>query len=456
VVAFPASIWEQDEAYFSAGVWQFGPTVNHPHPPWFPLWIAIGKVMHSLGMEPGRGLQLASAVLSVWALYPLAAFFGRLVRRELAAVTAATALLLPGPWLLAGRAFSETPATALLALTAALWADDDARRGRLAAGSLAAGACLLVRPQLLLPVLAMAALMVLHRRRLRSLLALLVPGASVLLIGFAAVAVRAGGVAPLRAALAVHASLHFGGMEKSTYAFAASGLARCLVTPLAAGLWVAAAAVGMALLLRHRSTLGVAPGLLTAAVTALAVTIWGLSNPAHPRYAIPLVVLSAAPVVAALAAAVSRAVFVALSGAALTSAWAVLPAAATCRRDTSPPVAAVRTAFAEAEQRAAVVVADPTLVSFVELERLSTGVPVTVLYADQIASGEIPPPPAFATVAVWDDAHDTLAVGGGTRKTLSCTQPLLRRLSQGRFLDLTVASGVTLQPPAPESVPNRP
>jgi hypothetical protein len=106
---------------------------------------------------------------------------------------------------------------------------------------------------------------------------------------------------------------------------------------------------------------------------------------------------------------------------------------------------AMRTAIAEAERRAAVVVADPTLVAFVELERVERGIPVTVLYADQVASGQSPPPPPFATVAIWDDGHDALVERTGERQMFICTQPLLRRLAQDRFLDLTVAADVSLR-----------
>ena len=87
-MAFPASIWEQDEAYFGCGVLRFEPLANHPHPPWFPLWIGIGKLLNVLVGEPTLALQIASLAASVWVLFPVgftleslaAAGFGRGVR----------------------------------------------------------------------------------------------------------------------------------------------------------------------------------------------------------------------------------------------------------------------------------------------------------------------------------------------------------------------------------------
>lgn len=448
VVAFPACIWEQDEAYFGCAVLQFEPTINHPHPPWFPLWIALGTLLHPAGAEPATGLQLASAALSVWAVFPLASLFSRLMRRGLATAAATLALLLPGPWLLAGRAFSETPATALLALAAACWAVEPASRRTQAAGSCAAGLCLLVRPQLVLTVAAMALMVLVRWRSGRAWTAVLAPAAVLVTVGFAGVAVAAGGLAPLRTALAIHAGIHFGAMDASSFGFAASGLARCLASPTVAAGWVLAGLVGLGALLRRHAILGLPTGVLAASLIGLVVTIWGLSNPAHPRYSLPLLALSAGPLAVGLAVALGRWALPALGVAGLASAWLVLPVTPTYRASMSPPVAAVRAAVAEAERRAAVVVADPTLVAFVELERVRTGIPVTVLYADQIESGQTPPPPSFATVAVWDDGHDALVARAPQREVHGCTAPLLRRLAQDRFLDITVAPGASLRPPS--------
>jgi hypothetical protein len=234
-------------------------------------------------------------------------------------------------------------------------------------------------------------------------------------------------------------------METSTYTFADSGLARCLLHPAMAALWLALAAVGLTAALRRYRDLPPVVGLTAAGLAGLAITVWGLSNPGHPRYSIPLLELGCLPVVVGLATLLRRFALPALGVAAVTSMIVVAPALATYRTRVAPPLIAVHEAVVEAAHRGAVVVADPTLVSFVERQRAIEGMAVSVLYADQIASGQTPPPPPFATVAVWDDGHDTLVERTDTRHLVTCSQSVLRRLSQGRFLDLTVAGGASLK-----------
>ncbi len=151
-LVFPESIWDQDEAYLCHAVIDFDPVDNQPHPPWFPAWVAAGRLVAPLFAAPADGLRVLSALSSVWMVFPLTALFGIWMRRELALGSALLYLCLPGPWYLSGRAFSDTPATFLLVLTAAWWLRPYPSRTDLLCGSLAGGLCLLVRPQLALPV----------------------------------------------------------------------------------------------------------------------------------------------------------------------------------------------------------------------------------------------------------------------------------------------------------------
>ena len=119
--AFPASIWDQDEAYLGLAVVDFDPAANQPHPPWFPLWVLTGRVLAPLSTDPALGLRAAAAIAGFWIWFPLVALFAIWMRRELAAAAATLYVFLPGPWFLAGRAHSDTPATFLLVLAAAWW-----------------------------------------------------------------------------------------------------------------------------------------------------------------------------------------------------------------------------------------------------------------------------------------------------------------------------------------------
>ena len=88
----------------------------------------------------------------------------------------------------------------------------------------------------------------------------------------------------------------------------------------------------------------------------------------------------------------------------------------------------------------AVIVADGTLAAFFDYERLRNGSPFTVLFAYQIGT-ETVPPPVWATVAVYDAGHGQYAERAGHSTRFACRSWWLLRLSQGRFLDITVASG---------------
>ena len=62
-----------------------------------------------------------------------------------------------------------------------------------------------------------------------------------------------------------------------------------------------------------------------------------------------------------------------------------------------------------------------------------------------LGMGASPPPPPARTVLVFDRGHDELLAGGGDRQTFTCRNRLLRRLGQGRFLDVTVVEGAALE-----------
>ena len=93
----------------------------------------------------------------------------------------------------------------------------------------------------------------------------------------------------------------------------------------------------------------------------------------------------------------------------------------------------------EARRSGAVIVIDRTLVSFVEYERLRRGIPFTVLKDSQIGTDTLPPP-QWATVAVHDAGHGGFVADARVFQVFPCKDRWLRRLSQGRFLEITVAS----------------
>jgi hypothetical protein len=68
----------------------------------------------------------------------------------------------------------------------------------------------------------------------------------------------------------------------------------------------------------------------------------------------------------------------------------------------------------------------------------------SAIFDHVIDLGASPPPPASRTVFVFDDGHAGLLVASEFRRTFTCTDEVLRRLAQDRFLDVTVADGAEL------------
>jgi hypothetical protein len=456
LMVFPASIWEQDEAYFGCGVLRFEPLANHPHPPWFPLWIFIGKLTRGPVDDPILGLQAASLVASAWVLFPLVSLWSLWLRRDLAVVSSLVFLFVPGTWFLSGRAFSEPLAVALLVLTGALCLRREPALHEVIGGSLAAAFCLLTRAHYMLPVLLLVGCRLVKSGTLRHRIVTVVPLVLVIAVGYGAVAVSAGGVVPLWGAVRSHGTYHFSELAGATLTFQGSGLARALISPGVAVAWVLAAWVGAVVLWRHRARSLASTRMLLLVIALLVVTTHWASWGGHVRYLMPITALTSGLVVVAVARFAGRFAPALIAMTLVLVTWRAVPAAAVYRVQTSPPVQALDAAVAEAGRLGAVIVADRTLASFIELERLRRGLPFTVLYDDQIGV-DTPPPPEWATVAIYDALHDEMVADAQTRRLFGCEDPWLRRLSQGRFLDMVVASQarISLFPPNPADMTRR-
>jgi len=440
IAAFPASIWDQDEAYFAASVSSFDPLGNRPHPPWFPLWIALGKALQSVVGDPSLSLQVVSAVTSVWVVFPLSSLWSAILKRPLAVAAAVVYSLVPGVWLLSARSYTEPAATALLVLTAASWCCWAHRRAALV-GSLAAGACLLIRPHLAVAVLPLVVLTALRSHDRRRVPEILLPAGAMLCAGSAWILVSAGGLRPLLAAARTHGSIHFDALAGFEPSLAGLGLARALVSPAVGAGWLLLAVMGAAITARSK------PGALAPVLwvlAPLALLVLGISNPEHPRYWLPLLAFSSGLVVVALAHTAGRWSSAILLSCGIAAALVVAPTLSTYRVTPAPAPSATRYAFDRARESGSVVVVDRTLHAFVMLERTQRPFSGTVITDSQIDRGETAPPPAFATVYLRDRNNRSLLLHAEGSRQFTCAQPFLRRLAQDRFVDLEVTTGASL------------
>jgi len=381
---------EIDEAVFAGAVTHFDLFDLSPQGPGFPVWILIGRALRPLCVTPFNALATASTILAAIGLPALYVWGRRIVGGWAALSGVLVASFLPIVWVNGGRAFSDTPGTALLLLAAALLSLADERRSpnqtrwrefvlarnaRLAGigAGLAAAAGFGVRPHLVLafgPLLLVMALRIgarSHRRDAAvSFLGALTAGT---LAWGAWLAAQAGGIAGLKAALAERAAFR-------SYAMAAgsvggildSFLVRDLLSPRRALVFWAVVAVG-AVVLARKGSRGVRD--LAIVLVPLFLSLWFLHNRSMSRYSIPFLLVACLPFGAGLVALLRKRPLGLAAAASVAAAFAVeaWPAVRTSATEETPPMAAIRHLERYLHAGRETVVADDVFHAFLRMER---------------------------------------------------------------------------------------
>ncbi len=119
-LAMARSIWDWDEALFTLGMRAYDVTKHHPHPPGFPLFIALARGLRVFLPGDVRALQAVSLAAGV-ALFPAMVFLGRELRLrvEIALVAALLCAFFPNVWFFGGTAFSDVPSIVLAVVAVA-------------------------------------------------------------------------------------------------------------------------------------------------------------------------------------------------------------------------------------------------------------------------------------------------------------------------------------------------
>lgn len=165
-LAMARTLWDWDEALFCLGMRSYDVTNHHPHPPGFPVYIALGRIARTVIHNDFRALQAVNLIAGM--LVFLAIFF---LARELrlpfvtAAVAGALCAFFPNVWFFGGGAFSDIPSLVLV-----VFAVGFLFRGCRDANAYLIGAALLalaagIRPQNFLIGLAPGALATWYRAR---------------------------------------------------------------------------------------------------------------------------------------------------------------------------------------------------------------------------------------------------------------------------------------------------
>jgi hypothetical protein len=159
-LAMAKSLWDSDEVLFVHAMRDYDVTAHHPHPPGFPMLIALAKVARLLVGDDFRVLQSVSLIAGMLA-FPAVFLFARAIglRFDTAAIAGTLFAVFPNVWFFSGSAHSDVPSIVLATLAAALLL-----RGRYFAGTLLLAIAIGIRPQNALIGLAPFLIASRHRR----------------------------------------------------------------------------------------------------------------------------------------------------------------------------------------------------------------------------------------------------------------------------------------------------
>lgn len=186
------TLWDWDETLFCLAIRDYDVVQHHPHPPGFPLYIALGKLVRLFVRSDFHALQAITTVAAI-ALFPLLFWLAHELRFPFRSAYLGSLLFVffPNVWFYGGTAFSDVPGLALLLAACATLLRGCRSRGAYFAGALLLGLAAAIRPQALL--IGCAPALVASWYRIREKRARDVVLASV--IGIAVIVVSYGGAA---------------------------------------------------------------------------------------------------------------------------------------------------------------------------------------------------------------------------------------------------------------------
>lgn len=387
IAYLPPTLEDLDSMNFALGVRDFDPSKHQPHPPGYPVFIALGKLSHAVWPSDAGSLSIWGAIFGALAVFPLVALFRSIEAMDSTASDAtrdrraalATLVVVASPlyWFTALRPLSDTPglgmalasqaclAMAFVRRRSADYADPAAiaQSGRLiVAGALIAGLAVGMRTQTIWLTLPMLAAVLLDRTG-RGGAGALLGSAMTFSIGVLAWAIpliiASGGVTQYRAAFAGQAAEQFTGLDiflsNPTPRRMALGIIASLVAPWAVPplgwIVVIIAIVGLAVLVWRAPQSAV---LLLVAFVPYAI-FHLIVQESYSRYALPLIPPVGYLVVRALSVAGAKVAAFGSAAIIVASLAVTLPAVKAYSTYPSPAYAAID----DLQQRMA---SDPTAV----------------------------------------------------------------------------------------------
>ena len=184
LLALARSLWDWDEVLFTLAMRDYDVSLHHPHPPGFPAYIAMGRLMRFLVHDDFRALQAVNLIAGM--LVFLAVF---MLARELrlrfttAVIAGVLFAFFPNVWFFGGGAFSDIPSIVLVCFAAALLLRGARDRNAYWLGTLLLAIAIGIRPQNLLIGL-FPGIYATRRRSAKEIAVAVLIGAAVVAISF--------------------------------------------------------------------------------------------------------------------------------------------------------------------------------------------------------------------------------------------------------------------------------
>ena len=178
IPALSLTLHDWDETLFALAVREYDVKPHHPHPPGYPLFIALAKLARLATGSDFHALQAVATIASML-IFPAAFFLARELRfrTSYAFAAAATTAFIPTLWYYGGTGLSDVPALLFVLVASALLLRGARDPRAYVAGAFFTAAACSIRPHLLMIVVIPA---LLGARRMKTfLIAWAIAGAAV-------------------------------------------------------------------------------------------------------------------------------------------------------------------------------------------------------------------------------------------------------------------------------------
>jgi hypothetical protein len=144
------TLWDWDETLFSLSLHDFDVVQHHPHPPGFPLYVAMAKFLRLFIHSDFHALQAITTTAAI-AMFPLLFWLAWELRLPFRTAYLGSLLFvfLPNVWFYGGTAFSDLSGLALVIAACAMLLRGCRDRRAYFAGALLLGLAAAIRPQAL-------------------------------------------------------------------------------------------------------------------------------------------------------------------------------------------------------------------------------------------------------------------------------------------------------------------